>query len=93
MTRAAGSRALRVADAPGRHRRSVAEIAFTEAQVLALPAAFDLKTAGRAFGLGESACYELVKRKQFPVPVLTLGRRYRCLKADVVKALGLSTTP
>jgi predicted DNA-binding transcriptional regulator AlpA len=59
-------------------------------ELLALPVVMDLQTAGRAFGLGRSITYELMRRGEFPCPVLRLGRSYRVLKADVMRVVGVS---
>lgn len=58
-------------------------------EVLALPAAVDLTTAARAFGIGRNKAYELAAADKFPVSVLTLGRQMRCTKAEICEALGL----
>lgn len=62
---------------------------LTVEQVLALPAAVDLPTAGRAFGLGRTLAYDLARAGEFPCPVLPLGRRFRVTKANLLKALGI----
>jgi predicted DNA-binding transcriptional regulator AlpA len=59
-------------------------------ELLALPVVMDLQTAGRAFGLGRTITYELMRRGEFPCPVLRLGRSYRVLKADVMRMVGVS---
>lgn len=71
---------------PSPARRTVA---LTVEEVYALPAAVDLVTAGRAFGVGRTKAHELARLGKFPVPVLTLGRSYRCMKADILRKLGL----
>jgi hypothetical protein len=55
-----------------------------------LPVAFDLETAGRAFGLGRTKSHELARAGDFPCPVRRLGRRYRVTKADLFRELGLN---
>jgi hypothetical protein len=52
------------------------------------PPTVDVVTAGRAFGLGRAAAYELARRGDFPTPVLRLGTRLRIVTADVITALG-----
>ena len=50
---------------------------MTEAELLALPAAVDLATAGRALGIGRTKAHELAKAGQFPIKVLRVGQKYR----------------
>ncbi len=58
-------------------------------ELLDLPPAFDLETAGRAWGFGRTKSYELARRDQFPCPVLRLGHAYRVTRADLLRSLGL----
>lgn len=62
---------------------------LSEEELRALPVVVDLVTAGRAFGLGRTISYELMRRDEFPCPVHRLGRYYRVLKAELVTSLGL----
>lgn len=64
------------------------KMALTSEELRALPAAVDLVTAGRAFGIGRTKAHELVRAGEFPVPVLRLGRTYRVTRADLLRALG-----
>ena len=59
-------------------------------EVLALPAATDLGTAGRCFGLGRSKAFELAQSGEFPVPVRKLGKQWRVMRADIMAALGIT---
>lgn len=63
---------------------------MTPAELLALPAVVDVRTAGRAYGLGRELSYELVRRGEFPVPVLHLGRLLRVRRADLLADLGIT---
>jgi hypothetical protein len=65
--------------------------AMTEAELLALPSAVDLATAGRAFGIGRTKAYELVRLGEFPVAVLRVGRTFRVPKAAILEALGVKS--
>lgn len=58
-------------------------------ELYALPAAFDLETAGRALGLGRTKSHELARAAEFPCPVLRLGKVYRVTKADLFLVLKL----
>lgn len=63
--------------------------ALTTDEVLALPAAVDIVTAGRAFGIGKNASYELASSGDFPCKVYRLGVLWRVPRADLLRALGL----
>lgn len=56
-------------------------------ELLALPVAVDLTTAGRAFGVGRTKAYELARAGLFPCPVLMLGAKFRVAKADILRVL------
>ncbi len=58
-------------------------------ELLALPPAVDLPTAGRAWGLGRTKAHELARAGQFPCPVLRLGHAYRVTRADLLRSLGI----
>lgn len=58
-------------------------------EVRALPVVVDIVTAGRCWGLGRDASYRLARSGQFPVRVLTLGRRLVCTRADLLAGLGI----
>lgn len=62
---------------------------MTREELLALPAAIDLPTAGRALGIGRTKAHELARRGEFPVRVLRLGNSYRVPTAEVLRALGI----
>jgi hypothetical protein len=64
--------------------------AMTEAELLALPSAVDLTTAGRAFGIGRTKAFELARAGEFPVKVLRVGRKFRVPKAAILEALGVA---
>lgn len=62
---------------------------MTRADLLALPAAVDIVTAGRAVGVGRTKAHELARTGQFPVAVLRLGNSYRVRTADLLTYLGI----
>jgi hypothetical protein len=62
---------------------------MTTEELHALPVTFDLATAGRAFGIGKSTSYQLVRKGEFPCRVPRLGNTYRVTKAELFRALGL----
>ncbi|MFP8904812.1 helix-turn-helix domain-containing protein [Streptomyces atacamensis] len=62
---------------------------MTADDVLALPAAVDIPTAGRALNLGRTLAYDLAKRGEFPCKVLRIGNAYRVRRADLLDLLGI----
>jgi len=64
---------------------------LTRAELLALPAAIDLVTAGRALGIGRTRAHELARGGDFPLPVLRLGREYRVATAELLCLLGIES--
>jgi Helix-turn-helix domain len=71
------------------HCRSCNDAALTRAELLALPVVVDVPTAARALGLGRSTAYELVRRSEFPCPVLRVGTSYRVPTAGLMHVLGI----
>lgn len=63
--------------------------ALSTSDVLALPAAVDLVTAGLALGISRTTAYDLAKRGEFPVPLLRLGKQYRARRVDLLELLGV----
>lgn len=59
-------------------------------ELLSLPVTVDVETAGRAFGLGRTVAYRLVRDGEFPVPVMRVGNKYRVCSAELWRALGVS---
>ena len=62
---------------------------MTEAELLALPAAVDLATAGRALGIGRTKAFELARTGQFPVKVLHVGQKFRVPRTAILEALDI----
>jgi hypothetical protein len=63
---------------------------ITRDELLALPAVVDLTTAAQALSIGRTRAFELVRRDEFPVPVLRVGATYRVPTAPLLRLLGLS---
>lgn len=61
----------------------------TVEEIRAWPVTVDVRTAGRAWGLGRDQAYRLAREGHFPVPVLRLGRYLRVTRAAVLQALGI----
>jgi hypothetical protein len=66
---------------------------MTEEEVRALPAVVSLHIAGRAWGLGRTACYELQRAGEFPCEVLKIGQRFKVTRSAILTALGLADDP
>lgn len=60
---------------------------LTRSELLALPAAVDVETAARAFGIGRTTAYALAKSDEFPCKVLRAGKAYRVITADLLRVL------
>lgn len=63
---------------------------MTRDELLALPTVVDLATAARALSIGRTRAFELVRRDEFPVPVLRVGATYRVPTAPLLRLLGVS---
>lgn len=59
-------------------------------EIRAWPVTVDVRTAGRAWGLGRDQAYRLAREGRFPVPVLRLGRYFRVTRASILDGLGIS---
>ncbi len=65
---------------------------LTRAELLALPAATDLRTLGQAFGISEPVVRELRRQGRFEemgIRINRLGLQYRVVTADILRALGI----
>lgn len=60
---------------------------MTRSEILALPAAIDIETAGRVLGIGRTSAYTLAKSGQFPCRVIRAGRKYRVPTAALLEVL------
>lgn len=62
------------------------------AELLALPAATDLRTLGQAFGISEPVARERHRQGEWErlgIRVLRLGAQYRVVSADIWRVLGI----
>jgi hypothetical protein len=62
---------------------------MTMEELLSLPVIVDLRTAGRAVGLGKNKSYELAAAGQFPVQLQRLGIEYKVTRPHLFAYLGL----
>lgn len=64
-------------------------VGMSRDELLALPVAIDLVTAGRALGIGRTRAFELIRRGEFPVPAVRVGTTWRVPTAPLLQLLGL----
>lgn len=62
----------------------------TAREVRSWPVTVGVVQAGRCWGLGRDAAYDLARAGDYPVPVLRLGHRLVVTRASVLAALGLA---
>jgi len=74
---------------PSSERSILMAEALTTAEVLALPVTVDIVTAARAFGIGRTKAHELVRKGEFPCPVLRVGHTYRVGRAALLRCLDI----
>lgn len=63
--------------------------ALTQEELLALPVTIDVVTAGRAFGVSRDGTYDLLRRGEFPVRTVKVGRSRRVPRAELFRVLGI----
>ncbi|MFJ6985896.1 MULTISPECIES: helix-turn-helix domain-containing protein [unclassified Streptomyces] len=66
-------------------------LSFTE--MFDLPVSVDLRTARRALGIGSTTAYRLLRDKEFPCPVVRVGRRYMIATTELMRAMGIENSP
>jgi excisionase family DNA binding protein len=67
--------------------------ALSREELLALPPVVDVRTAGKALGIGETVARELIRSGEWPTRVLRLGRRYRIRRTDLLRLLEVDDGP
>lgn len=68
-------------------RRHDEPCTWTVQDVRALGLTTDVVTAGRILGLSRNVAYALVRRGEFPLPVIKAGSQYRVPVAAILSAL------
>ena len=67
---------------------------WTAQEVCDLGVSTDVRTAASVLGVSDYQAYELIRRGEFPVPVLRLGRRKIVIPvAGLLSILGIDAAP
>lgn len=69
---------------------TLARLCMTADELRALPPALDVVTAAQVLGVGETTARDLVRRGEWPSPVLRVGRQYRIPTAPLLVLLGIA---
>jgi hypothetical protein len=56
----------------------------------ALPPTLNVEEAARLIGCGRTACFESIRRGDFPVPVLRIGTRIKIPTRPLLELLGIA---
>ena len=64
-------------------------IAMSHGELLALPVAVSVYTAGRAFGMGRDKTRQLARDEKLPFAAVRLGQSLMVTRAALFEALGL----
>lgn len=63
---------------------------MNQEELMALPVAVDVPTAGRVLGLSRNTAYRQVREGTFPLPVIRAGGRIRVPRAAILATLGVT---
>jgi excisionase family DNA binding protein len=66
---------------------------MTDDEIRRLPTLLTVPDAARVLGVGRTVAYQLVRRGQWPSPVIRIGSQFRIPRAPLLELLGLSPTP
>ena len=64
---------------------------MTDDELRALPPLLTVPAAGRVLGVGRTVAYRLVRRGEWPTPVIRVGGQIRVPRAPLLDLVGLST--
>ena len=64
---------------------------MTDDELLRLPVLLTVPVAGRVLGVGRTVAYQLVRRDQWPTPVIRVGGQIRIPRTPLLELLGLPT--
>ena len=66
---------------------------MTDEELLRLPVLLTVPVAARVLGVGRTVAYQLIRRGEWPTPVIHVGHQVRVPRAPLLALLGLCTTP
>jgi predicted DNA-binding transcriptional regulator AlpA len=66
---------------------------MTDDELRRLPPLLTVPEAGRVLGIGRTVAYQLVRRDEWPTPVIRVGAKIGIPRAPLLALLGLSPTP
>jgi hypothetical protein len=63
---------------------------MTDDELRRLPPLLTVPLAGRVLGIGRTVAYQLVRRGDWPTPIIRVGAQIRIPRAPLLELLGLS---
>lgn len=66
---------------------------MTDDELRRLPPLLTVPEAGRVLGIGRTLAYQLVRRGEWPTPVIRVGAQIRIPRAPLLELIGISTAP
>ncbi len=64
---------------------------MTDDEVRGLPVLLTVPHAGRVLGVGRTAAYQLVRRGEWPTPIVRVGAKIWIPRAPLLELVGVST--
>lgn len=64
---------------------------MTDEELRRLPALLTVPEAGQVLGIGRTVAYQLVRRGEWPTPVIRVGVQIRVPRAPLLELIGVST--
>lgn len=65
---------------------------MTDEELRRLPVLLTVPAAGRVLGIGRTVAYQLVRREEWPTPVIRVGAKIWIPRAPLLEFVGVSTT-
>ena len=64
---------------------------MTDEELRGLPALLTVPVAGRVLGIGRTMAYQLVRRDEWPTPIIRVGAKIWVPRAPLLDLVGVST--
>jgi len=64
---------------------------MTDEELRRLPALLTVPEAGQVLGIGRTVAYQLVRRGEWPTPIIRVGAQIRIPRAPLLDLVGVST--